>query len=66
MLLFKLIILFLCFVLIILLMKVTTNRNYRHSIHHSHNLQTRHDRNNHYHCFDNPVDEGDYQPQLSS
>lgn len=49
MLLFKLIILFLCFVLIILLMKVTTNRNYRHSIHHSHNLQTRHDRNNHYH-----------------
>lgn len=49
MLLFKLIILFLCFVLTILLMKVTTNSNYRHSIHHSHNLQTRHDCNNHYH-----------------
>ena len=48
MLLFKLIILFLCFVLIILLMKVTTNRNYRHSNHHSRCLHTHHDRNNHY------------------
>lgn len=29
-------------------MKVTTNRNYRHSTHHSRCLHTHHDRNNHY------------------
>ena len=49
MLLFKLIILFLCFVLIILTMKVTANRNYRHSTHHSRCLHTHHDHNNYYH-----------------